>query len=279
MTFLSCCSSWYLILPIIGYIGYKYFQKVQMQKKLERWNNTPKDVVILHGIPRSPTIPSASPFILKLETYLRMAKIKYEYDSTDSFGPKGKTPWISLNGEHVGDSQLIINFLEKKFEKNLNGSYSEDQLAVATLARVALEEHFFWAAALWTFVFDKAHHIYNHITHINPKWLIGVFVGRKVKKVGWYHGIGRHSQEEIQALASKDIRSVAKILGNKKFLLGDEPCADDAALFGFFAQTQWGLLMGSPYQKLVNDELKNVQEYCVRMKEKFWPDWEANCAH
>jgi len=39
-----------------------------------RWNNTPKDVVIVHGFPRGRKTPNASPWILKVETYCRMAK-------------------------------------------------------------------------------------------------------------------------------------------------------------------------------------------------------------
>ena len=38
----------------------------------------PKDVVILHQFPRGYKVPSASPFALKLETYLRMADITYK---------------------------------------------------------------------------------------------------------------------------------------------------------------------------------------------------------
>ena len=38
----------------------------------------PRDVVILHQIRRAPLTPNLSPFCLKLETYLRMAKIPYQ---------------------------------------------------------------------------------------------------------------------------------------------------------------------------------------------------------
>ncbi len=37
-----------------------------------------KDVVTLHQLPRSKFTPSISPFSLKLETYLRMAGIRYQ---------------------------------------------------------------------------------------------------------------------------------------------------------------------------------------------------------
>ena len=39
----------------------------------------PRDVVILHKVGgRGPFAPSISPFIMKMETYLRMAKIPYQ---------------------------------------------------------------------------------------------------------------------------------------------------------------------------------------------------------
>ena len=41
----------------------------------------PRDKVTLFGIPRAPYAPSMSPFPLKLETYLRMAKVPYQVRS------------------------------------------------------------------------------------------------------------------------------------------------------------------------------------------------------
>ena len=38
----------------------------------------PRDVVILHQVGRGPFSPSVSPFVMKMETYLRMAKIPYQ---------------------------------------------------------------------------------------------------------------------------------------------------------------------------------------------------------
>lgn len=40
--------------------------------------NFENDTVYLYQFPRAACIPSPSPFVLKLETYLRIAKIKYQ---------------------------------------------------------------------------------------------------------------------------------------------------------------------------------------------------------
>ena len=40
--------------------------------------NFEKDVVYLYQFSRTPTIPSVSPFCLKVETWLRLAGLKYE---------------------------------------------------------------------------------------------------------------------------------------------------------------------------------------------------------
>lgn len=45
----------------------------------------PKDVVILHQFQPGHSTPSASPYVLKLETWLRMANIKYQVRSFSFF--------------------------------------------------------------------------------------------------------------------------------------------------------------------------------------------------
>lgn len=80
-------------------------------------------------------------------------------------------PWITLNGEHYTDSQLIIEFLsqyvssvmcamtgilinlyDNMFSNNLHRKYdiktpTEIDLTLAgaaTMARIMMDEHFFW---------------------------------------------------------------------------------------------------------------------------------------
>ena len=90
---------------------------------------------------------------------------------------------------------------------------------------------------------------------------------RVVKGRAVTQGIGGHAPEDIVQIISKDLRTVSKILGKKRFILGEEPCFEDAAIFGQLSECCWGL-PNSPYEKLVNGKLRNSMHITVMMVSK-----------
>ena len=121
----------------------------------EKWNKLDKDTVVLHHYPRAKLIPDGSPFGLKMETYLRMADIKYENDFKYPSSPKGKTPWITVNGKDVSDSQLGIEYIEKELEKSLNDHLTPEHAAVARAFQVTLDDRFAWCVAIDRLVYGQ----------------------------------------------------------------------------------------------------------------------------
>jgi hypothetical protein len=61
-----------------------------------------------------------------------------------SFGSKGQIPWITLNGEDIADSQFCIDFLAKKYNKDLSASFSPKELGEARAFRQMAEQSLFW---------------------------------------------------------------------------------------------------------------------------------------
>lgn len=59
--------------------------------------------------------------------------------------PKGKIPWIEYNGTSMGDSQFIIQFLEKEFNLDLNSHLTKQERAVAWAIQKWLEEFTYWS--------------------------------------------------------------------------------------------------------------------------------------
>ena len=77
------------------------FRKLRSRKKAKK--TVPNGTVLLHQFPpMRGSVVNASPPCLKLETYLRMAKIPYEIDDSGrQLSKKGKMPWIAYSGESI----------------------------------------------------------------------------------------------------------------------------------------------------------------------------------
>lgn len=58
--------------------------------------------------------------------------------------PKGKVPWITLNGLTIGDSQFIIEYLSKTFDKDLSKNLSEKERAIERAFLKLTEESLSW---------------------------------------------------------------------------------------------------------------------------------------
>ena len=121
-----------------------YKRKCNIIKNRKIWDSVGKDVVILHSFPRGNTCLSLTPFSLKLETYLRMNNIKYVTEFKNFIGPKGKTPWITLNGKDVADSQLAIEYLAQHFQIDMSHLLSPKHRAVERAMRILMEDHLYW---------------------------------------------------------------------------------------------------------------------------------------
>nr|XP_027232063.1 failed axon connections homolog [Penaeus vannamei] len=103
-------------------------------------------------------LPESVPFVVKLETYVRMAEIPHVIDHEEPLGPKGKTPWITLNGEDVGDSQMIIEKLAAKFGKEFDAHLSLEEKAVAHALRVMVDEYFVWCLGVYRYGQEQGRH-------------------------------------------------------------------------------------------------------------------------
>ena len=88
-----------------------------------------------------------SPFVLKVDAYLRMTNIPFT--SSPSFGnlqrsPKGKLPYIEDNGQLIADSFFILQYLKNQYNISLDEHLSTEQKALAHLVTKSIDENLYW---------------------------------------------------------------------------------------------------------------------------------------
>ncbi|XP_070540845.1 failed axon connections homolog [Ptychodera flava] len=240
-----------------------------------RTSKHPQDTVILHQIGRGRFVPSMSPFPMKVETYLRMANIPYMSVHSLQLSRRHRTPWIEYNGEVVSDSTFIIEFLNERRKLNLNSHLNPTEKAIARAFQEMVEENLCWTLAYIKWL-DKSQP--GLLPTIYPQSRLIIWIMRKgiepvMRKALYLQGIGRNTRQEVYSRAEKDLLALSAFLGEKTYMFGEEPSEEDCSIFAVLVQFIWNL-PGTDIETFIKGDCKNLEDYCYRMKARFWPDWE-----
>jgi glutathione S-transferase len=204
-----------------------------------------------------------------------MVKIPYvivrDFDLSNA--PKGKIPWIELDGVKMGDSHLIIKYLSQKY--GIKQSLTPEQEAVSLSFERLVSEH---TAACMGYArnVEKIQDTFRAYTGRNAlpftvRFLTRLVARRTMEKLK-ARGIGNHSREEIYEMGVDDMKAISKYLGSKPYLFGDEPHFVDASIFAILASIAWIPIGSWPMKDAFfqDPELSNLQPYLLRMKETVW---------
>lgn len=232
-------------------------------------------MIKLYQFPPAFGLPNASPFCMKVETYLRMAGLPYECPRGADFrkSPKGKLPYIDDNGKIVADSTFIVDYLRATYGDTLDTRLSAHECALGVVIQRTFEESLYWPVVYSRWIdeagFAKTNDAFFARMKFPLRQIIPIFARRGLRSQLQGQGTGRHSRDEIYAIGCRDISALADLLGDKAFFLGNEPASVDATAYAFLANLLWvpiDLPMRAHAVKL-----PNLQAYCERMKARFYP--------
>lgn len=233
-------------------------------------------MITLYQFPPIWGLPNTSPFCLKMETWLRMADIPYEnrFVMDPRKSPKGKFPFIKVDGVSVSDSEFIIEFLKNKFGDVLDKNLNDEQRAQVLFLESTFSERLYWYMVYlrWQDDLGWAHvkeAFFFKLPFFTKLFLPNVIRKATIKSVN-LQGTGKHTREEVLHLAYKTVDAIATTLGENSFFAGSELTSVDATAFGFLANIVW-LPYDCPLRKHL-EKYKNIQGYCDRMWKDFYPE-------
>jgi len=181
--------------------------------------------------------PDSSPFVIKVMLLLKLAGLAYrEVQGNPLKAPKKFLPYIEDAGETIADSTFIRWHIERKYRIDFDACLNAEQRAVAWAVERMCEDHLYFAM-LETRWLDAANfrNGVGTMFGIIPaplRPIAKMMLRRQNRQRLLGHGIGRHPRADIEKLAIRDIDTLAALLGDNSFLMGEQPCGADATVFG-----------------------------------------------
>ena len=224
-------------------------------------------------------LPTTGPFALKLEFWLRMAGIDFErvYEDDTRKGPKGKNPWIEIDGEEMGDTELIIERLSAERGIDLDSHLDARQRAIGTTVRRMVEEHLHQVFEWELFVHDEGFELIEELLEDSMPWgvrsLAKTYMRWHFRRQLHARGIARHEPDKIAAMGRSDLDAVEEMLGDGSYLFGEKPCTTDASVFGLCAP-----LVYAPADAPVMNyaaTLPRLSSYCERILNTWFDESDA----
>lgn len=216
-----------------------------------------------------------SSFGLKLETWLRMSGQEHNVTSSvRDLGPKGKVPFAHIDGEVLGDSELIIKRLSKATGKCAEAGLDERQRAKGIVVRRLVEEHLYYVLVYSRWVDPKGWSGFQPLFFGPAPALVRGFISKKVRKkvtaslIG--QGIARHTPDEVYEKGRVDFQALSTLLGDKKYFVGEEPTQTDASVYGLLANLYYSPIKG-PLQDMLKGH-KNLVRFVEQIKAAYWPN-------
>ncbi|KAI9010594.1 hypothetical protein DFJ74DRAFT_772204 [Hyaloraphidium curvatum] len=249
----------------------------------------PADRIVLHSAPAAPGVPTASPFDLKLRSYLHLAGLEYDtVKGSPLASPKGYVPFISHGKNVIGDSELIIGYLERtypaaKWKNALRWDQMDESQRTASDAAVRITEDSFYRAFLyyrWLWSDANFGHVASYVLASDPvagsvpsflRPLAYTMARRGVVDGIKARGMLAHSEADILKIAGRDLDALAGLLTGKKFLGGDVPCEGDCSVFGMLENVHHG-----PWESPLRGEVRKrpaLVAFLDRMRAAAFPDF------
>ena len=224
-------------------------------------------------------VADPSPFVLKVDAYLRIAGIPYE--SISSAGnlrkaPKEKLPFIDDDGQIIADSQIIFDYLEaKRGDEAFDGWLSNEQKATNWLLTKAMDDHLYWCglhsrwakADTWPLVREE---FFGEVPALIRPLLAG-FIRRGILSSLKGHGMGRHSDAEILEFNRRTLESLSILLGDKDYFFGSGISTLDITTFAFFAQSMLATI-DNDSTKMAR-QFANLVAFCGRLEKQYYPEF------
>jgi glutathione S-transferase len=218
---------------------------------------------------------------MRLETWLRMTESPHEVTFMDLVNvppPKGKVPYVNDAGKLMGDSTFIIKHLVRTRGVDPDAELSAADRAVSWALQRMLMENTYWLVVHDRYRAEAGWQVYRRLVMgmLAPgapeeqQAPIAEEFRRGILAQYNGHGIGRHTEAEVDEIGADDLAALSDFLGNKPFFFGEKPTTTDATAYACVANLI-EVPLDTPTARFGRSR-RNLVDFCRRMHLRFFPD-------
>lgn len=221
--------------------------------------------------------PNLFPHCVKVECFLRLAKIPYVAHFTNevSMSPNGRLPFIVHNGTVLADGEFIIQYLTETLGVTMNNGLSAQDHARGLMVRRMVETSINYGLNRTTFVdyprymadmFSKEYALEPIMSSILVRGMRNATI-RVLNAVGY----STLSQGQYEGEFMRDVQSLETFLQDKEFLFGAQPTTYDCSVYAWLQVALEFGPNGNGLTYLYNSV--PLRNYVDRMSKLAFPDF------
>ena len=176
---------------------------------------------------------------LKVYAFLKLAGVPFTHEHIfdASKAPRGQLPYIVDDGETVGDSGTILNYLIDKYRLAIDAGLTPAQRTQDLLTTRMLDD-LYWVMSYSRWKDERYWPRFRDVLKREHPALSdeGLMKAREFNAQRYYYaGIGRYDPEAAMARGLADLAAIADLIPGYGYVHGDTPSSIDAGLYGFIA--------------------------------------------
>jgi glutathione S-transferase len=176
---------------------------------------------------------------LKVYAFLKLARLpfKHEHIFDASKAPRGQLPYIVDDGETIGDSGTILDYLTRKYRLTIDAALTPAQRAQDLLTTRMLDD-LYWVMSYSRWKDERYWPKFRDALKREHPQLSdeGLMKAKEFNAQRYYYaGIGRFDPDAAMARGLADLAAIASLIPAHGYVHGDQPTGIDAGLYGFIA--------------------------------------------
>ena len=192
-------------------------------------------------------------------------------------GPKGKLPFIELEGKKIGDSTFCYKYLQEHEHLRDPDAHLDPTDRALVVSHKAWIEEYCYFVLLWDryIVHPKETKKGFFVNALPPAYRpfstpIYYKIKKYLKTTLWNQGIGRHSKKEILGIIEESARSLSVLVGEKGILEGRSKVLN-AIVLGFLVTVYLGPTMSAHWHEEIV-KYDNLRTWTEKMIEEYFPE-------